>query len=122
MDFSHIVSEEKIKKAIKEGEFDNLPGMGKPLELEDLSSVPENLRMAYKMMKNAGMQDDEPALKKEILSIQDLIKSCTGEEREIHEKRLLEKERQLEKLFNKRNSLRSPSSAFYKERIYKKLT
>lgn len=121
MDFSYIVSEEKIKKAIKEGEFDNLPGMGKPLEIEDLSSVPENLRMAYKMMENAGIAD-EPSLKKEILSIQDLIASCTGEERERQERLLAEKERQLEKLFEKRNSFRSPSSAFYKERIYKKLT
>ncbi len=31
MDFSHIVSEDKIKRAIKDGDFQNLPGMGKPL-------------------------------------------------------------------------------------------
>lgn len=32
MDFSSIVSEDKIKQAIKDGEFEGLPGMGKPLK------------------------------------------------------------------------------------------
>ncbi|MCD7036493.1 DUF1992 domain-containing protein [Metabacillus sp. GX 13764] len=121
MDFSYIVSEDRIRKAIKEGEFDNLPGAGKPLPQDELESVPENLRMAYRMMKNAGMQSDEPALKKEMMSIRDLLKICTGEERDNLERKLVEKEHQLEKLFQKRNTFHSSPSAFYKEQVYKKL-
>ena len=29
------IADDKIKKAYEEGEFDNLPGFGKPLELEE---------------------------------------------------------------------------------------
>ena len=47
MDFSSIVSEDKIKRAIKDGEFEGLPGMGKPLKKDDAAHVPEHLRMAY---------------------------------------------------------------------------
>lgn len=49
-----LVAEEKIREAIKEGAFDNLPGAGKPLVLEDDSHIPPEFRMAYKILKNAG--------------------------------------------------------------------
>src|SRR6266540_3378743 len=38
------IAEQRILEAQRKGEFDNLPGKGKPLELEDLSWVPEELR------------------------------------------------------------------------------
>ncbi len=76
MDFFSILSEDRIKKAYKDGEFDHLPGYGKPLPFDDLSSVPENLRMAYRIMKNAGFTDEENQMKKEMLTIEDLIKQC----------------------------------------------
>ena len=46
------IAEKRIAEAMDKGEFDNLPGRGKPLEIEDLSAVPEDLRMAYKILKN----------------------------------------------------------------------
>ncbi len=49
-----FVAEQKILEAQQEGAFDNLPGTGKPLELEDTSHIPEELRMAYTLLKNAG--------------------------------------------------------------------
>lgn len=79
MDFSHIVSEDKIKRAIKDGEFDNLPGMGKPLPKDDAAHLPESLRMGYRMLKNAGMADDEGALKKELMTLNHLISKCYDE-------------------------------------------
>lgn len=39
MDIFSLIAEDKIQTAIKEGEFDNLPGRGKPLQLEDLSRI-----------------------------------------------------------------------------------
>lgn len=84
MDFSHIVSEDKIKRAIKDGEFENLPGMGKPLPKDDAAHLPESLRMSYRMLKNAGMAEDEGALKKELMTIDHLIAKCYDEkEREL---------------------------------------
>ena len=51
-----IIAERRIEEAIGRGEFDDLPGAGQPLELADLDpSLPEELRMAYRILKNAGI-------------------------------------------------------------------
>ena len=49
-----LLAERKIEEAIARGEFDNLPGAGRPLELDDDPLVPEDLRAAYRILKNAG--------------------------------------------------------------------
>ncbi|MEW5909590.1 MAG: DnaJ family domain-containing protein [Thermodesulfobacteriota bacterium] len=67
------IVEERIKKAIKEGEFENLPGSGKPLNLDDDQFVPEDLRLAYKILKNADCVPPEIELKKEIAKTEDLL-------------------------------------------------
>ena len=56
----------KIKKAMAEGEFDNLPGKGKPLNLQNYCDIPEHLRIAYQMLKNSGYLPEEVRLKKEL--------------------------------------------------------
>lgn len=68
------IAEERIREAQREGAFDNLPGKGKPLVLEDLSTVPEDLRMAYHLLKNAHVLPPEAELRKEIHTLQDLLK------------------------------------------------
>jgi len=70
--FEKIV-EERIRKAQQQGEFDDLPGHGKPLILEDDSCVPEDLRVAYKVLKNADCLPPEIELKKEIRRTEDLL-------------------------------------------------
>lgn len=67
------LAEERILEAMQRGEFDNLPGAGKPLQLEDLSMVPAELRMAYKVLKNAGCLPPELELQKEIRQLSDLL-------------------------------------------------
>jgi hypothetical protein len=67
------IAERRIVEAIREGAFDNLPGAGKPLKLEDDSHVPEDLRIAYKILKNAGYVPPEVALRKEIAKAEDLL-------------------------------------------------
>ena len=52
-----FVAEQKIQEALRNGEFDRLPGAGKPLELEDLSHLPPETRMAYAILKNSGFVD-----------------------------------------------------------------
>ena len=59
--------------------FDSIPGKGKPLQLEDFSMVPPELRMSYKILKNAGMIPLEMELQKDILKIEDLIACCYDE-------------------------------------------
>jgi hypothetical protein len=71
--------EKKIKEAQQRGEFDNLPGKGKPLELEDDSRVPEDLRLAYKILKNADCLPPEIELKKEIRQMEDMLDSIPDE-------------------------------------------
>ena len=70
--FEKIV-EERIRQAQKKGEFDNLPGSGKPLKFEDDSYIMGELRLAYKILKNADCIPPEIELKKEINRMEDLL-------------------------------------------------
>jgi len=70
--FEKIV-EERIRQAQKKGEFDNLSGAGKPLKFEDDSYIMEELRLAYKILKNADCIPPEIELKKEINHMEDLL-------------------------------------------------
>jgi len=45
--------EKRILKAQKNGELDDLPGQGKPLDLDDMN-IPEDCRMAWRVLKNSG--------------------------------------------------------------------
>ena len=73
------IAERRIEEAMQKGEFDNLPGQGKPLELEDLSNVPEELRMAYKILRNAGCLTPELEERKQINRVLDLLEGCEDE-------------------------------------------
>lgn len=73
------VAEERIREAQREGAFDNLPGKGKPLELEDQSLIPEELRMSYHILKNAHVLPPEAELRKDIQTLQDLLKYVEDE-------------------------------------------
>lgn len=69
--FQKIV-EERIKQSQKKGDFENLEGAGKPLKFDDVN-IPEDLRMAYKILKNADCVPPEIEVKKEILQAEDLL-------------------------------------------------
>ncbi len=49
-----VLSEARIRVAIAQGDFDNLPGKGKPLAIENLYILPPELRAAYLVLKNSG--------------------------------------------------------------------
>jgi hypothetical protein len=51
--------ERKLAEAVSRGELDDLPGQGKPLDLDDDPLVPEDLRLAYRILKNAGFAPRE---------------------------------------------------------------
>ena len=73
------IAEQRILEAQRKGDFDNLPGKGKPLELEDLSWVPEDLRIGYKVLKNARVLPPEAELLKDIHTLEDLLKHVEDE-------------------------------------------
>jgi len=78
--FLQRIAEQRILEAQREGAFDNLPGMGKPFELEDLSWVPEDLRIGYHVLKNAHVLPPEVELLKDIHSLEDLLKHVEDED------------------------------------------
>lgn len=82
MDILATIAERKIQEAMARGEFDNLPGRGKPLAVEDLSAVPEELRMAYKVLKNAGCVPPEVELSNDVASLRRLILELDPEREE----------------------------------------
>ena len=77
------IAERRIEEAMQKGEFDNLPGQGRPLELEDLSNVPEELRMAYKILRNAGCLTPELEERKQINRVLDLLEGCEDEHQRV---------------------------------------
>jgi len=70
--FDRII-EERIRRAQQKGEFENLAGSGKPLEFKDDGHVAEELRLAYKILKNADCLPAEIELKKEIKRTEELL-------------------------------------------------
>jgi hypothetical protein len=71
------LAEERIREAMDRGEFDDLPGRGEPLELENDSHLPEDLRIAHKILKNADCLPPELQLRKEIHTTQQLLAGIT---------------------------------------------
>ena len=70
--FEKIV-EERIRKAQEKGVFNNLHGAGQPLNLAQDSHIPEDLRLAYKILKNADCLPPEIEIKKEIHRTEELL-------------------------------------------------
>ena len=73
------IVEEKIKEAQERGEFDDLPGKGEPLDLEDESRIPEELRLSHKVLKNANCLPPELELRNEIRQMADLLSGMPDE-------------------------------------------
>ena len=86
--------EQQIKKAIAEGEFDDLPGKGKPVDLRAYFDTPEDLRMAYSILKDANVVPEEVQLLKDIEALKAQLETCSDQEQRnqiekaIREKRL----------------------------------
>ena len=117
--FTKIV-EERIRRAQEKGEFDHLEGSGKPLDLLRDQTVAEELRLAYKILKNADCLPPEIELKKEIRQTEDLL----GAMSETTEKyRAIQK---LNYLIMKLNTLRNSAIEFeepqkYSDKLIEKL-
>jgi hypothetical protein len=87
------IAEQKILEAIEKGELDNLPGKGKPLNFDDLRDVPPELRLGYKVLKNAGLLPEEVTVQKEIAALEELLQNCQDTDETADTKRKLNERR-----------------------------
>ncbi len=114
------IADEKIREAMNRGEFENLEGRGKPLNLEDDSHLPQDIRMAYKILKNADCLPPELQLRKDIQSTRQLLAGIQDTQ---------EKYRQMQKLnylvmklnMTRRTSPLLEESAEYFEKVVDKM-
>lgn len=74
------LAERQIAEAQDRGEFTDLPGEGQPLPLEDEALVPEEMRAAYRLLKNAGCLPAELQASAELREIEALLLQAGGGE------------------------------------------
>jgi hypothetical protein len=79
MDSLYLIAEQKITQAMKEKDFNSPKWKNKPLPLDDDRFVPDDLKMAYKILKNSGYLPPEIEDRKEVKKLEDLI-ACTEDE------------------------------------------
>jgi len=72
--------EELVRRAIEAGEFDDLPGKGKPIDLRAYFETPEDLRMAYSILKANNFVPEEVEMLKEIEALKKHLESVSDEE------------------------------------------
>ena len=119
--FIERLAEQRILEAQRNGEFNDLAGKGKPLKLADHSQVPEDLRMAYHVLKNAHVLPPEAELMKDIRILEDLLKYVEDEgERKSLAKSLQWKMIRLDIL--KRRSMNLTSVRDYSRKLIAKLS
>lgn len=80
MGFDKLV-EQKIQEAMADGEFDNLAGKGKPLDLSDYFATPEDKRLGYSILKSAGFIPEQAQRLKEIEALRERLQTCGEAER-----------------------------------------
>ncbi len=116
------LAEQRINQAVDRGEFKDLAGKGKPLELEDLSHIPEDLRMSYKIMKNAGMIPEEMQLQGELVKLHQLIHVCVNAgEKEKLSRTFTEKKLRFQLLMEQRGLSGSTAFLQYEQQMRDRL-
>lgn len=96
--------EQKIQEAIAKGEFENLPGAGQPLFLDDNSSVPSEMKVAFRVLKNAGILPPELVLHQEVQELKKKLneeKDLSYDEYQVLKRRLVQKEAEMNMAFER---------------------
>lgn len=71
--------EKHVREAQAQGVFDNLPGAGSPLKLDDDAMVPEELRAAYRILKNSGYVPPEVAALRDLREVELMLDHARDE-------------------------------------------
>lgn len=72
--------EKKIREAMENGEFDNLPGSGQPIDLSDYFATPEDFRLGHKLLKDANIIPEELELLREAEALKAELARCSTED------------------------------------------
>lgn len=89
MDCLAFIAEQRIQKAMEEGDLNSPNWKNKPLPLEDDHMVPEDLKIAYKMLKNSGYLPPELEDRKEIKRVEELIAATEDEHERLRQMKKL---------------------------------
>ena len=79
-----------IREAQERGDFDNLKGKGQPIDLNAYFETPEDLRLAYSALKNAGVVSAEVELLQEIAALKERLTITYEESQHGHIKKLIQ--------------------------------
>lgn len=86
------IAERRIEEALKQGAFDDFPGKGAPLEVEDVSALDPEVRASYLLLKGHGYVSEETFACNALIHARSLLAACTrADERE----RIADEERRL---------------------------
>src|SRR5262245_35179720 len=88
-----LIAENRIEEAFASGEFDDLPGRGRPLDLTEYFNTPAEDRMAFSILKNAGVAPPEVDLLREIEELEKKATSCTDTRELNHLDELIQNKR-----------------------------
>jgi hypothetical protein len=80
------------------------------------------ISITVRILKNAGIAEDEGALKKELMTLDYLIAKCRNEQERDHlRNKRTEKQVRLDKLTEEKAMFSKPASSHYKEKVYSRL-
>jgi hypothetical protein len=94
MAFEHI-AENKIRDAVHRGEFDNLSGAGRPLDLDEYFKPPEHLRMAFSILKSANCVPAAVELLNEVAMLERRLAAASETEKPAIRRALADRRTQL---------------------------
>lgn len=81
--------EQRIREAMARGEFDNLPGNGKQIDLDSYFLTPKDVRMGYSILKANNFVPEEVELLKEIAELKQKLNDCLDEDQRLRFSKLL---------------------------------
>ena len=99
--------DEQIRKAIEDGDFDNLAGQGKPIDLRAYFETPEDLRLAYSILKSNNFVPTEVEVLKEIDALKKRLEETSDDDLKIRlKKEIIEKTHSFKMLLEQRHRRR----------------
>jgi hypothetical protein len=103
------IAENRIAEAFEQGEFENLPGQGRPLDLTPYFSTPTEDRMAFSILKNAGVVPSQVELMSAVAELERRLQNCNSQAEANYLNQQLQAQRVKLTLAMERRKLRTKS-------------
>jgi len=122
MDAFAWMAEQRIAEAMTRGEFEKLPGAGRPLALNDDPLVPDDMWLAHKILKNAGCLPEEIERRKEIHQLEELLAALPDEAERVRAQTRLALLRTRAETGRRGGGGLAPADARYQDRLTERLS